>query len=49
VRGGDLSIPISMPESARQALLTGKYDPIAELLENNQKIEATAASLAYIS
>jgi 3-isopropylmalate/(R)-2-methylmalate dehydratase small subunit len=49
VRGGDLSVPISMPESARQALLTGKYDPIAELLENNQKIEATAASLAYIS
>jgi len=49
VRGGDLSIPISMPESARQALLTGKYDPIAELLENNQKIEATASSLAYIS
>ena len=49
VTAGDLSIPVTMAESARHALLSGKYDPIAELLENEEKIEATAASLAYIS
>lgn len=49
VSGGDITIPVTMPDSARQALLSGKYDPIAELLENNEQIETTAASLAYVS
>ena len=48
VTAGDLSFPVDMPASARQALLAGKYDPIKELLDNNDKIEATAASLSYI-
>ena len=48
VTAGDLSFPVEMPASARQALLAGKYDPIKELLDNNDKIEATAASLSYI-
>jgi len=37
-----------MPDSARQALLAGKYDPIQELLDNKNRIEATAASLSYV-
>ena len=49
VSGGDITIPVTMPDSARQALLSGKYDPIAELLENTEQIESTAASLAYVS
>ncbi len=49
VRAGQLSFPIQIPASARQALLSGKYDPIQELLDNADKIEATAASLPYIS
>lgn len=49
VSGGDITIPVTMPDSARQALLSGKYDPIAELLENNEQIKTTAASLAYVS
>ena len=48
VTAGDLSFPLDMPASARQALLAGKYDPIKELLDNNDKIEATAASLSYV-
>lgn len=49
VSGGDITIAVTMPDSARQALLSGKYDPIAELLENKEQIEATAGSLAYVS
>lgn len=48
VTAGDLSFTVNMPASARQALLAGKYDPIKELLDNNDKIEATAASLSYV-
>ncbi len=48
VTAGDLSFAVNMPASARQALLAGKYDPIKELLDNNDKIEATAASLSYV-
>ncbi len=48
VSGGDITIPVTIPDSARQALTSGKYDPIAELLENKEKIEATAANLAYV-
>lgn len=49
VTAGDLSFPVEMPASARQALLAGKYDPIKELLDNSARIEATAASLPYVS
>ena len=48
VTAGDLNFAVEMPAPARHALLSGKYDPIAELLENNEKIEATAAGLAYV-
>lgn len=48
VTAGDLSFSVEMPASARQALLAGKYDPIKELIDNNDKIEATAASLSYV-
>jgi len=49
VTAGTLSFSVEMPESARHALISGKYDPIKELLNNNDKIEATAASLSYVS
>ena len=48
VTAGDLSFAVEMPVPARSALLAGKYDPIKELLDNQDKIEATAASLAYV-
>lgn len=46
VRFGDESIPVTLPESVRSALLDGRWDPIADLLDNADKINALAASLA---
>lgn len=46
--GGDVTIPVEIADSARHALLSGKYDPIKELLDNKSKIEVTAASLGYV-
>lgn len=46
VRFGGESVPVTLPESVRSALLDGRWDPIADLLENADKINALAASLA---
>ncbi|MGN0860575.1 MAG: 3-isopropylmalate dehydratase small subunit [Candidatus Spyradosoma sp.] len=43
--GGE-SVPVTIPEAVRRALVEGRWDPIADLLENAEKIEALAASLA---
>ena len=48
VHYADISFPVTMPNSARSALLTAKYDPLAELLEANEAIEKTADGLAYV-
>jgi 3-isopropylmalate/(R)-2-methylmalate dehydratase small subunit len=42
------SFDFSMPESARDALLAGRWDPIQELLDNGTAIDATAARLGYV-
>lgn len=47
VHYADISFPIAMPDSAKSALTTAKYDPLAELLENQPAIEATAQKLGY--
>lgn len=49
VRFADESVPFEMPESARNALLTGQYDPLAQLLEAKDAIRATGAKLPYLS
>lgn len=38
----------SMPESARDSLVSGRWDPIQELIDNNASIEATAEKLHYV-
>ena len=43
---GDESVPVTLPDAVRKALTEGRWDPIADLLENADKIEALAASLA---
>jgi 3-isopropylmalate/(R)-2-methylmalate dehydratase small subunit len=48
IRAGDKSFPCSLRDSARQALTEGRWDPIADLLENLPKVESTAANLAYM-
>ncbi len=45
---GDQVVPVSMPDSAREALLSARWDPIGELLGNARAIEDRAAALPYI-
>ena len=48
VRFGDTSIPITMPDSARQALTAGRWDPIQDLLDHSEDVERVAESLPYV-
>ncbi|GAA5122329.1 3-isopropylmalate dehydratase small subunit [Luteolibacter yonseiensis] len=43
-----LDIPVTMPDSAREALLSGRWDPIQELLDNDKAIEKKAVELHYV-
>ncbi|MFI3291875.1 MAG: 3-isopropylmalate dehydratase small subunit [Opitutales bacterium] len=45
VSSGDVSVECTMPENARSALISGTWDPIAELLESDT--DATYSSLIY--
>ncbi len=45
---GAESFPITMPDSAREALITARWDSIGELLENAAAIEQCAESLPYV-
>lgn len=42
---GGLDFPVAMPDSAREALVSGRCDPIRELLDNEPAIAAKAAEL----
>ena len=44
----DKSFAITMPDSAREALLSARWDPIGELLENELDIENRAEALPYV-
>jgi 3-isopropylmalate/(R)-2-methylmalate dehydratase small subunit len=44
---GEASCPVKIPASARDALLSARWDPIGELLDGIPMIEATAARLPY--
>ncbi len=43
-----LSFPVTMSDSARDALISGRWDPIQELLDNDKAIEARAKELHYV-
>ena len=43
-----ISFPVLMPESAREALVSGRWDPIQELLDNEAAITAKARELHYV-
>lgn len=45
---GDTSIVVTMPKTAREALLSARWDPIQELLDNGGAIEARAEALPYV-
>ena len=42
-------IAVTMPESARDALTAGRWDPIQELLDNNERIQERACVLGYVA
>lgn len=45
---GDLVAKVAMPDSARDALISGRYDPIQELLGQADAVAATAEALPYV-
>jgi len=45
---GGLEFPATMAYSAREALISGRWDPIQELLDNDSAIEAKARDLHYV-
>jgi 3-isopropylmalate/(R)-2-methylmalate dehydratase small subunit len=48
VRAGSLSLPLEIRPSAREALTTGTWDPIGQLLEGKAEIARTADALPYL-
>ena len=46
---GDDVIAINLPASARNALMTGRYDFLAQLLEASPQVRETAEQLPYMS
>ncbi len=49
VHYGEESFAVDIPESAHDALVHGRWDPIGELLEGAQATEATAKALRYMA
>ena len=47
VSAGDITIKCTMPENARNALVSGSWDPIADLLEAESTTAQTASKLPY--
>ncbi|MGJ8649720.1 MAG: 3-isopropylmalate dehydratase small subunit [Opitutaceae bacterium] len=45
---GDQSVPCEIKPGARDSLLSGNYDPLAELLEGAGDVAATAGKLSYM-
>jgi 3-isopropylmalate/(R)-2-methylmalate dehydratase small subunit len=45
---GDQSFAVTMPDSAREALMSARWDPIQELLDNGGAIESRAEALPYV-
>jgi 3-isopropylmalate/(R)-2-methylmalate dehydratase small subunit len=44
----DFECSVKMPESAREALISGRWDPIQELLDNDTAIDERAKALHYV-
>lgn len=47
VTAGDMDFPAQVPPASREVLVEGKWDAIADLLEGEEAIKATASKLAY--
>ena len=49
IRFGGQEVPMTMRESARDALVNGRWDPIGELLDGREAVAATAGRLPYLA
>ena len=49
VRSGDFECSVTMPDSARQSLLSGQWDFMDLLLKNESDIKKTAQTLPYLN
>ncbi|MFV0443986.1 MAG: 3-isopropylmalate dehydratase small subunit [Planctomycetaceae bacterium] len=49
IRCDDLTVPCTMPDGARSALVSGAWDFLGQLLENRQQIEQTAKHIPYLN
>jgi 3-isopropylmalate/(R)-2-methylmalate dehydratase small subunit len=49
VTAGSLSIPVQMPDSARDALVTGQWDYLGQLLSAADQVTAHAKSVPYLA
>lgn len=48
LRFGDQSIPCEIREGARNSLMNGKWDPLEDLLNGAEQVEAVASNLDYV-
>ena len=48
VAAGAKTFPLSLPENAREAFLTGRWDGTSMLLERFEEVEAVASRLPYL-
>lgn len=46
---GDVTVPIQMPQSGRDALLTGEWDYLGQLLSAADQVASHAAKVPYLS
>ena len=46
---GPVTVPVTVPAGPRQQFLTGKWNPMAELLANLPQVEKVADGLPYVS
>ena len=46
---GSLTVPVDIPEAARQSLIEGFWDTTAQLPANQQKVHSTAAAIPYMN
>jgi 3-isopropylmalate/(R)-2-methylmalate dehydratase small subunit len=46
---GNVTVPLTIPDSVRSALLSGDWDATSLLVDHYEQVEKIAASLPYVS
>ena len=46
---GDKTIPVQMPDSARDALVTGQWDYLGQLLSAEDQVSAHSSTIPYLN